>query len=212
MRVVPAILTESKQALISMLNVCAEFTDYVQVDIMDGKFVPSLSIDRAELSSISLPVRGEVHLMTVDPGAWLDSCAKSGAERVIYHYEINGDHKRIISDIRSMGLSPGIAVNPDTGIDEISGIVESVDVILFMSVVPGFYGSKFIPAVLRKISRFRELFPDIKTETGIDGGVKMDNAGRIMKLGLDYICVGSAILKSPDPAKAYREFTALKND
>lgn len=210
MRIVPAILTEDGQELVSMLEICAGFTDYVQVDIMDGKFVPSLSIDRAELASITSPVRREVHLMTVDPESWLDSCRKSGAERVIYHYEIDRDHEQIISRIRAMGLSPGIAVNPDTGIDEISGIVELVDVILFMSVVPGFYGSRFIPATLRKISRFREEFPCIKTETGIDGGVKLDNAGQIVSLGLDYICVGSAILKASDPAKAYREFMALK--
>ncbi|NQT28741.1 MAG: ribulose-phosphate 3-epimerase, partial [Candidatus Omnitrophica bacterium] len=132
-----------------------------------------------------------------------------GADRVIYHFEIKKDHKEIIAKIREIGMGVGLAVNPSTEIDDFRYLVEELDTVLFLSVNPGFYGASFIPQVLDKIRNFKKKYP--QKQTGIDGGIKQDNLFQVKQTGLDYVCVGSAILKSDDPAKKFREFVKLFN-
>ncbi|MCK4810324.1 MAG: ribulose-phosphate 3-epimerase [Candidatus Omnitrophica bacterium] len=210
MRIIPAILTKNKEELLGMLTLCRKFTNYVQIDIMDGKFVPSKSISSQELAEIDFPINSEAHLMVVDPCFWLDSFKKFGSERIIYHYEIDKDHEKIISQIKKNGFSPGLAINPSTKINEFKALVDKVDVVLFMSVIPGFYGSEFIPAVLEKIKKFKDLFPNKRI--GIDGGIKLDNLKMAVDLGIDDICVGSAILKTDDPEKSCDFFKTVINE
>ena len=207
--IVPALLTSKRKELIQMVNVCAEFTDYVQIDIMDGEFVPSQSVTAQDLAGWNIPIRSEVHLMVTDPYPWLEPFKALGVDRIIYHFEINKDHKKIINKIREMGLEVGLAVNPSTGIDDFRYLVGELDTVLFMSVNPGFYGAPFIPGVLDKIKNFKNKYP--QKQIGIDGGIKQDNLLQVKKAGLDYACVGSAILKSNDPAKSFGELVKLFN-
>ena len=207
--IVPALLTSKRKELIQMVNVCAEFTDYVQIDIMDGEFVPSQSVTAQDLAGWNIPIRSEVHLMVTDPYPWLEPFKALGVDRIIYHFEINKDHKKIINKIREMGLEVGLAVNPSTGIDDFRYLVGELDTVLFMSVNPGFYGAPFIPGVLDKINNFKNKYPH--KQIGIDGGIKQDNLLQVKKAGLDYACVGSAILKSNDPAKSFGELVKLFN-
>jgi len=207
--IVPALLTSKKEDLIQMVDICAEFTNYVQIDIMDGEFVSSKSITIQDLSGWESSIGCEAHLMVSDPYPWLQSFKNVGARRIIYHFEIDKDHKKIITKIKEMGLGVGLAVNPTTKIDDFRYLVDELDTILFMAVNPGFYGAPFMPEVLEKIKNFKNEYPQKKI--GIDGGIKQDNLIQVKQAGLDYVCIGSAILKSNNPAKSFEEFVKLFN-
>ena len=202
--IVPAILTNNKDKLIKMMNICKDFTSYVQIDIMDGKFVGSKSIARNDLKGLKSPLSCEMHLMVDKPLEWMKSVKDFGVSKIIFHFESSQNKENVIDMIHREGLKAGLAINPNTKIDKFKYLVNSVDAILFLSVIPGFYGSPFIPGVLDKIRKFKLLYP-LKS-TGIDGGVKLNNIREIAKIGIDYICVGSAIMKSADPSKIYKEF------
>lgn len=205
--IIPALLANSKEELIEMINICVQFTDYVQIDIMDGKFVPSKSIGLPDLRDLHIQVRCEAHLMVNEPLEWVESFKRIGAEKIIYHFEIEKDHSKVIAKIRESGLKVGIAVNPSTEIGQFEFLIDEVDTILFMSVDPGFYGAQFMPEVLKKIRSFRRKYP--QKNIGIDGGVKPDNLLNIKNTGLNYICVGSAILKDGHPKQAYEKLQKL---
>lgn len=204
-KIVPSILTDDESLFWEMLNKCQQFTDYVQIDIMDGEFVPSSSIgvDVLKKRSFQNVLRLEAHLMVKDPLLWLEAFKNFGAERIIFHFEIDLDHRQVIKEINNYGMSCFLAINPDTELDEIQEVLNIVDGVLFLSVNPGFYGSPFIPHVLDKIKVFREKYP--YKEIGIDGGIKKGNIKEVASYNINYICVGSAILKADDPQRAYEE-------
>lgn len=205
--VVPALLTDKKEELQAMLDLCAKFTDFAQIDIMDGRFVPSKSITAEELKFVKAPIGNEAHLMVKDPLAWLEPFKTVRASRIIYHFEAVNAHDKIIGEIKHQGFKAGLAINPGTKLKEFKVLVSKVDYLLFMAVNPGFYGAPFIPDVLNKIKEFKKSFPD--KIAGIDGGVKKENLRDIVKSGVDFVCVGSAIFKAPDPGEAYRELLAM---
>ena len=206
-KIVPAILTDKKDEFIRMLKSADIFSEHNQIDIMDAEFVPSKSITLQELATIDYRCTSfvEAHLMVEEPLQWVDTFNKLGAKRIIFHFEINADKLEIITKIRESGLSVGLAVNPSTKNSEVAHFVEKVDTVLFLSVNPGFYGSAFIPGVLDKIKKFRNLYP--RKPIGIDGGIKRANIKEASSLGIDFICVGSAIFNAEDPAQSYREFS-----
>jgi len=205
-RIVPAILTSDKSTFQNMLELTSRFCDYVQVDIMDGRFVPSQSITPEDIAGCRSLVFTEAHLMVEDPLKWIEPVKKFGAKAIIFHVEIIKDIDKIISVIKEQGMLAGLAINPDTPISKLDEFIDKIDLALFMSVVPGFYGSEFIPSVLGKIKSFREKFPK---PIGIDGGVKISNLKEVALSGADNICVGSAVLKAENPALAYRELSQL---
>lgn len=208
-RVIPAILTEDPQILKSMLEQSAAFTNYAQIDIMDGKFVPSHSITWQHLLGISVDINWEAHLMVEQPEKQLEHYKEAGASKAIFHYEAAPDPGQVISTARKLGLKIGIALNPETPVSKILSLTNDLDSILFLSVHPGFYGAKFIPEVLDKIVELRQARPNLVI--GIDGGIKESNIVQIARTGLDEICVGSAILMQPDPAESYRKLLKLAN-
>jgi len=207
--IVPALLTDDRKKLIEMINVCSEFTDYVQIDIMDGILVPSKSIGLAELEGYKAPIRSEAHLMVKDPYPWIKAFKQIGSERIICHLESGAKHQEVISTIKELGLEVGLAINPSTSIENLKPFIERIDSVLFLSVNPGFYGAEFIPAVLDKISIFKSQHPN--KIAGIDGGVKLENFKQIKASGADYICVGSGILRDDSPKRAYQSFIKLSN-
>ena len=209
-RVIPAILTDSPEALETMVSLAETFTDRVQLDIMDGRFVPSCSITAENVAGINTRLHWEAHLMTEHPASYLEGFKQAGAERVIFHYEAADPPREVISQAKVMGLDIGIAVNPDTPATSISLLVDDIDCILFMSVHPGFYGSRFIPGVLDKIIGFRQAYPDM--EIGIDGGIKESNIASVARSGANSICVGSAIFCQKNPIESYKRLTALANE
>jgi len=201
--IVPALLSETREELAAMLVTCEPFAPCVQIDVMDGEFVPSRSIGPADLYGLSYKGKSEAHVMAKDPLFWIERFAEFGVFRFIFHFEADVEHSRVIPIIKRYGMEAGLAVNPATGIDEFESLLEQIDSVLFMSVNPGFYGATFLPEVLSKVSEFKRRYP--AKIAGIDGGIKSDNLAGVVAAGVDYICVGSAILKAGSPAKAYAE-------
>jgi ribulose-phosphate 3-epimerase len=208
-RIVPAILTEDPSALKAMTSQARTFCDYVQFDIMDGEFVPSRSVSANDIAALRATLTWEAHLMVRRPEDYFADFKQAGAARVIFHYEATDKPIETIAAARAMGLGIGMAVNPDTNISDISPLIENIDSVLFMSVNPGFYGSPFIPAVLDSVAELRRRYPNI--EIGMDGGISKNNIEAVARSGADYLCVGSAIFRQPDPAESYRKLVALAN-
>jgi len=209
-QIVPAILTDDPAALEKMVRQAETFASRFQLDIMDGKFVPSRSITGEHIAGLKARLEWEAHLMVQHPEQYLAGFRDAGAKRVIFHYEATSSPQEVIELGRSLKIEIGIAVNPDTPVSEIVPLAGEVDCVLFMSVYPGFYGSKFIPEVLDKIANFRHRYPDM--EIGIDGGIKEGNIARAARAGASSICIGSAIFCQPDPAERYKHLVALVNE
>lgn len=203
MKIVPAILTEDAQDFKNKILQAQEFCDFVQIDIMDGKFVPSKSVSIDTLSSINTTIGLEFHLMVGDPLEYLEAAVKSNVKRIIFHYEIKGvSHNEVIRRIRSLNMQVGLAINPATEINQVRHLLEKIDLLLLMAVNPGYYGSPFIPEVLeksRQLSKTKHNFI-----IALDGGVKIDNILDIKNAGIDIACVGSGIFKGKGPSKNYR--------
>ena len=187
-----------------------DFVDYVQFDFMDGHFVPSLSVTDKDLASIPLKFKWEAHLMVENPAGYFASFKRLGASRVVFHYEAVKSPDEVIRQARWLNLGVGMALNPDTPVSSILPFVSKIDNILFMTVVPGFYGSKFLPQVMEKIASFRRLYPTFNI--GVDGGINANNIALVAATGVDDICVGSAIFLQPSPAESYRCLRSLAED
>jgi len=206
-QVVPAILTENPKALETMVRQAEAFTDWVQFDIMDGKFVPSRSINYEHLAGLPMKLSWEVHLMVQRPEDYLEGFRQAGAQKVVFHYEATPSPREVISLVRELGLGVGLAVNPETPVSAILPLAGEVDSVLFLSVHPGFYGRGFIPEVLDKVVEFRSARHTV--EIGIDGGIKESNVVQIARAGVDVIYVGSAIFLQPQPGESFRRLQAL---
>ncbi|MDD4859969.1 MAG: ribulose-phosphate 3-epimerase [Dehalococcoidales bacterium] len=206
-QVVPAILTDNPKTLETLVRQTEAITRNAQFDIMDGKFVPSRSINSEDIQRLTPKLDWEVHLMVLQPENYLEGFLKAGATKIVFHYEATSAPQKLIRQIKKLGLKAGIALNPETPISAIEPLVKDVDSVLFLSVNPGFYGAKFIPEVLDKIREFHKLYPDC--EAGIDGGIKESNIAAIAQSGVDVIYVGSAIFLQPDPAASYKRLLAL---
>ncbi len=202
MRIVPALLTDKPGELERMIAQSGGFCDLVQVDIMDGKFVPSKSISAGDLAKVKTGLKLEIHLMVEEPGKYLEPFKRAGAGRIIFHYESKEDPAGLIPKIRALGMEAGIAINPETPVSKVEGYFKDIDVLLFLSVNPGFYGSKFIPEVCDKarMLKGRSGRPII----AMDGGLKTENILMIKEAGVDLACVGSGIFGKGDPKENYR--------
>jgi ribulose-phosphate 3-epimerase len=208
-RIVPAVLTDDASTLETMLRQAESFTDFVQIDIMDTKFVPSHSITWEDITGIRVKLKWEVHLMVEQPEKQLEHYKTAGAQKVIFHYEATSTPDLAITLARQLGLSVGLAVNPETAVSSIMPLMRNVDSVLFLSVHPGFYGAKFLPEVLEKIKQLREAKPGMVIS--IDGGIKENNIVQIARSGVNEICVGSAIFMQPDPGESYRNLVKKVN-
>jgi len=209
-RVVPAILTDDPKALEIMVRQAESFADWVQFDIMDGKFVPSRSINYKHLARLPMKLGWEAHLMVKNPENYLKGFKKAGAKKVVFHYEATNSPQEVISQAGRLSLRVGLAINPDTPVSAILPLTDEVDSVLFLSVYPGFYGKEFIPKIIYKIREFKSLRPSV--ETGIDGGIKENNITGVAQAGVDYIYVGSAIFHHKNPADSYRRLSTLAKE
>lgn len=205
-KVIPAILTDDPDALASMVHQAEKFTSYVQIDIMDGQFVPSRSISWEHIASLTPKLRWEAHLMVLRPEAHFEGYRRAGAEKVVFHYEAAPTPLEAIARARELGIKVGLAINPETTVQTIAPLLDKVDSVLLLTVNPGFYGSPFIPEVMNKVTEIRATRADL--EIDVDGGIKENNIAQVAQQGVDAICVGSAIFRQPDPAASY--FRLLK--
>ena len=207
-RVVPAILTNDAHDLERMVRQAEQFTSWVQFDIMDGLFVPPQSVFSTEIAAVRPGFEFDVHLMVRHPESYFSGFQLAGARRLTIHFEAAVHPEAWTAYVRSRGLEAGLALNPETLWQEITpGLTNALDMVLLLSVDPGYYGRPFIPAVLEKAKALRREYPDLIL--GMDGGIKEDNILDVARAGVDEICVGSAIFREPDPAAAYRRVLAL---
>ncbi|MBU4273246.1 MAG: ribulose-phosphate 3-epimerase [Planctomycetes bacterium] len=182
----------------------------LHLDIMDGHFVPNLSIGipvvEAVRRSTDLPL--DVHLMISEPGRYIRRFREAGADLLTIHVEAAGDPRPLLEEIRSLGAGAGISLNPPTPVDSLEGCLDLCDLVLVMSVMPGFGGQEFDPAAPDKLRRLRELAgPDVLLS--VDGGVSRDTAGTCVEAGADILVTGSALFSENDYGRFIKEVTAL---
>ena len=207
MRVMPSILTDNPGDLARMIRQAETFARYVQIDIMDGLFVPSRSIDSEGVAKLETTLGWEAHLMVLHPEAYLDGFHKAGARKVIFHYEATSSPREVISLAKNMGLEVGLAINPETPVSAVLPLFDEIGSVLFLSVHPGFYGKEFIPDVLEKITGIRAALSEV--EIGIDGGIKESNITEVAQSGADVAYVGSGIFLQPRPSESYQRLLSI---
>lgn len=189
----------------------------IHVDVMDGHFVPNISFGADVMKSLEgktkLPF--DVHLMIENPDDYLEKFVTPQTEFITVHAEACKHLNRTIQHIKSMGVKAGVSLNPATSLSVLDYIAEDVDMVLLMSVNPGFGGQKFIPSVLGKARELDEIRREenLNFEIEIDGGATLDNVKEIIDAGVDIVVAGSAVFKAPDIEKRTQEFISkLKSE
>ena len=181
----------------------------IHVDIMDGHFVPNLTMGPPITESLrkATNLKLDHHLMIEDPDTYAPAFIKAGASSVSVHYEACRNLNRTLNMIRDEGAEAGVVINPHTVVDLLEDVLDVVDYVLIMSVNPGFGGQKFIPRSVDKVRhlerRRRERNLDFAIE--IDGGITGENIGSVVKAGVNWVVIGSSVFHSTDPGAAYRE-------
>lgn len=195
--IIIAILTKDVAELQSKLAKIQTLTTWVQIDIMDGKFVNNTTLTLEDIfnANIDKHFSLEAHLMVMHPETYFDQCQKANIKRVIFHIEA-GDTKEILSLAQTFNFQKALALNPETPISKVMPYMGLVDVILLMSVNPGFGGQEFILQTLDKIRELRSLAPEVKIE--VDGGINLDNIKMISDAGADYLVVGNGLFGAKD--------------
>ena len=187
--------------------------DLIHVDVMDGHFVPNISFGAAVMKSVreSTNLNFDVHLMIEEPDLYIDDFLTDKTEYITVHQEACRHLHRTIGHIKSLGIKAGVSLNPATPIETLTEIISDVDLILLMSVNPGFGGQKFIQGTLDKIRRLSEMRKS--TGTGfmieVDGGVNLENAASLIEAGADILVAGSAVFGAEDIVERTREFKKL---
>lgn len=195
-QIIPAILATSEENYerdVSRYKKSPSFQEgWVHIDFMDNKFVPNQSIEPSVISKYPINLHKEAHLMVANPLGWVDKLIAAGFARIIFHIEAENVEK-CIEYIKTKKLQIGLAVNNDTPIENLKPFIEKIDVVLVMAVIPGFQGQKFIPESLDRVKKIKSL--GWKVQIGVDGAVKDDNIKNIVDAGVDFVNVGSYLLK-----------------
>lgn len=187
--------------------------DMLHVDVMDGHFVPNISIGIPVVKSLSKTTEAflDVHLMISQPDKYIDAFTDAGADLVNIHIEAEGDMYSMISRIKARGKKAALTIKPATPAEALFPYLPMLDMVLVMSVEPGFGGQKFMPGSLDKIRLLRKEIDRLGLDCliEIDGGVNLENAAMIAAAGTDVLVAGSAVFGAPDPAKAVRMFKEI---
>ena len=199
------------QSEVEMLN--SSVADYIHVDIMDGVFVPNISFGIPVMEAIHRHAKKplDVHLMIVNPDNYLEAFRKAGAEVISVHYEACTHLHRTLQAIKDLGAKAGVAINPHTSIEQLSEVIQDIDLVCMMSVNPGFGGQKFIENTYSKVSRLKELIlaKSAKTKIEIDGGVNLQNAPKLLAAGADVFVAGSFVFNSSNPVQTIRQLKEI---
>lgn len=210
LKIAPSILSADFARLGEQVALVEEAgAEVLHIDVMDGHFVPNITIGPLVVKALRPHSRMffDVHLMIENPERYIEEFAKAGADNITVHLEATPHIHRAVQQIKSLGLKAGVSLNPATPLDGLKYILEDLDMVLVMSVNPGFGGQKFIPAVLPKIQVLRRHLEQMQSscEIEVDGGINLDTATAVVKAGADILVAGAAVFASPDPAQAVRQ-------
>lgn len=189
--------------------------DWFHIDIMDGVFVPNISYGMPVLKAIGKHARKtlDVHLMIVDPDRYIKDFADLGSDILTVHYEACTHLHRTLQAIKAEGMKAGVAINPHTPVELLADVIQDIDLVLVMSVNPGFGGQSFIENTFKKVRRLKQIIEENNASTliEVDGGVTSKNTAQLIEAGADALVAGSFVFKSEDPVKTIKELKSLAN-
>ncbi|OOO00585.1 MAG: ribulose-phosphate 3-epimerase [Epulopiscium sp. Nele67-Bin004] len=188
-----------------------EQTGFLHVDVMDGHFVPNISLGFPVIKAIRDNYSGimDVHLMISNPDDYIKEFKAVGADILTVHAEATKHLHRTVQSIKSMDMKAGVAINPATPVSSLEDIVEDVDLVLVMSVNPGFGGQKFIPTAIKKVQQVKQLAVGRDIMIQVDGGIDVNNVASVLDAGANVIVAGSAVFDAPDITKRIAEFNEV---
>ena len=207
-KIVPSILSANQDKLQEEINEVEDYSDLLQVDVMDNKFVPNITPQAELLKKFNTKIPLDIHLMVEEPSneyieTFINSNKKLKINNITVHQEARSNLEETLDFIKSNNIKPAVAINPKTPLDAIKDVLDKVEVVLIMTVEPGFSGQKFIENCMGKVKELREMKPELDIE--VDGGINDMTAGKAVKAGANVLVVSSFIFKSKDKVKAIKD-------
>jgi len=208
-QIIPTIIAKDFQEINEKIKKIESYVEWAQLDVMDGEFVNNSTWNKPrELKNLETNLKLEVHLMVNNPEEVIDQWIESGVKRIIFHYEATDKHEEIIEKIKESGLEVGLAINPETSLEVIDNFIEKLDLVLIMTVNPGFGGQDFLEENLGKIKQLRGEYKDVNI--GVDGGINLETALKVIQAGANLLASGSVIFNSNNIKETIKELKSCQ--
>ena len=207
--IAPSILAADFGYLMRDIKAVENNAEYLHIDVMDGHYVNNISFGIPVIHSIRkyTDMKFYTHLMITNPEKYIKAFADAGSDNITFHLECTDDADKLISDIKALGCSAGISIHPDTPVEKVFPYIGKVDIILIMTVYPGFGGQGYLPSSNERIAKLRKAIDDQGADTiiSVDGGITLSNVKEVYDAGARLFVAGSTVFNAEDPAKAIED-------